>query len=54
MIVATITAIGSMLLTYVISRNYFHFLNDCKSPKTEALIAYEDRLAEEERIRASR
>ena len=43
-----------MLLTYLLSRNYFNFLSDCKSPKTEALIAYEDKLAEDERLRASR
>ena len=31
-----------MLLTFMISRNYFNFLVESKSPKTEALIAYED------------
>lgn len=43
-----------MLLTFLITRNYFNFLSDCKQPKSEALIAYEDKLLEEERLRASR
>jgi hypothetical protein len=53
-IVAVLTAGGSLLLTFLISRNYFNFLVESKSPKTEALIAYEDKLAEDERLRASR
>jgi hypothetical protein len=52
--VAILTASGSMLLTFMLSRNYFNFLVESKSPKTEALIAYEDKLAEEDRLRASR
>jgi hypothetical protein len=38
----------------LISRNYFDFLIENKSPKSEALIAYEDKLVEDERIRQSR
>ena len=43
-----------MLLTFMLSRNYFNFLVESKSPKSETLIAYEDKLAEEERLRGSR
>jgi hypothetical protein len=43
-----------MLLTFMLSRNYFNFLVENKRPTTEALFAYEDKLAEEERLRGIR
>jgi uncharacterized membrane protein YdjX (TVP38/TMEM64 family) len=53
-IISAISAIASTFLTFLLSKNYFDFLRESKTPKTEALIAYEDKLVEEARLQLSR